>query len=572
MVEDNIRLSTQMSYVPSHSFVMYLLLYLSPLLPRFGMALAYEPVRICMSLFPLCVALPSTILPKLMRDEEREHIARHILYATAFTLSVAMCIRWDVVRQSMDEKWAVHLIVYLSMGTLSLWWFALSHLLENRWFLFLHTHHGDVAVLPLTLVAIGTFIEEVPNNAFQFSRSTVFYIPIVVGWTTLHFIAFNGFATKKTTTHSSNGFHFLAFTAQIIASTHLALIEMKGTPFSFLIFSFVAACLCQLTPPPTSPPRLRKNIAVGMLILNLLLSLPFALLMRHVIGHNSVIIPGLVISSMVVLTIPTAVGNRWVFPAGLYSTLLMSSYVGGEISNVSLLDILAIMCVWWVVFGIIDVLSSPEEDQCLHPAPPPPTAPNASTAQMKYTLLSSMYRMFDSVTIPSSLAHGEHLVDGMLSHIHSSCPIEFTGVWWMEGNHFPVQLLTVHSHTWNKDIDGTYTTSFNLADFTTRSASLSGILNRVGQGFCTMQVEWARGERWVRTPSYMFSFLRLFPATLWLYISGVDEMERLMYDSRGVVTLHYRMLRVARADGSKTRHYQSFLKKHSGVCCIANLH
>jgi hypothetical protein len=72
------------------------------------------------------------------------------------------------------------------------------------------------------------------------------------------------FATSRITTHNSKGFHFLAFTAQIIASTHLALIEMKGTPSSFLIFSFVAACLCQLTPPPTSPPLLRKNIAVGM--------------------------------------------------------------------------------------------------------------------------------------------------------------------------------------------------------------------------------------------------------------------------------------------------------------------
>ena len=133
------------------------LLYATPLMCRVALdGWRTEAWRVALSLFPLVLVLPSIWLPRWIADEEREHVVRHALYALAFTASVSTGVRWDVVATSGD---AWPLVAYALVGTVTLWWFCLSHVLENarRPFSLLYTHQGDVVVLPLTLVAIGTF-------------------------------------------------------------------------------------------------------------------------------------------------------------------------------------------------------------------------------------------------------------------------------------------------------------------------------------------------------------------------------------------------------------------------------
>lgn len=198
-------------------------LYATPVLVRASLSLPGTPAwRVVLSLLPLLVVLPSLHLPRWIKDERWEHVARHAVYALAFTVSAGTSVRWDVVgpAAARGEAWARPLVAYLVLGTATLWWFCASHVLENHGAA-LFTHQGDVAVLPLTLVAIATFHERVPDEAFQFSRSIIFYVPIVVAWATLHFVAFTGFAVSQTTTHTAEGFYFLAHAGLVIAATRL---------------------------------------------------------------------------------------------------------------------------------------------------------------------------------------------------------------------------------------------------------------------------------------------------------------------------------------------------------------
>ena len=250
------------------------LLYLTPVLCRVALHASDDEVgfpsyaRIAWSLLPLLVVLPSLWLPKWIPDERWEHVMRHAMYAMAFTVSAASSVRWDVLWPALwdddvDNHWAPPLVAYLVIGTLTLWWFCLSHILENKRLVPLYTHQGDVTVLPLTLVAIATFANDVPDEVFQFSRSIIYYVPVVVAWATLFFIAFNGFATSTTTTYYAPGFLFLASAALVVAMAHLALLEVQAPSLLFQFFPPVAALLCQMTPRPTEPPVLRPGAWFG---------------------------------------------------------------------------------------------------------------------------------------------------------------------------------------------------------------------------------------------------------------------------------------------------------------------
>ena len=128
----------------------------------------YNIPRLVLSLIPYAIVFPSVLLPQYVHNEETEHVWRHSLYAFAFTVSAMTSMRWDVVIQRSNEPWVAPLLTYLGVGTITLWWFVLSHILENTVDKKIRTHQGDVSVLPLTLFAIATFAYNVPDEAFQF--------------------------------------------------------------------------------------------------------------------------------------------------------------------------------------------------------------------------------------------------------------------------------------------------------------------------------------------------------------------------------------------------------------------
>lgn len=249
-----------------------LLLYALPVVVRAGLAPAWPGAgRVALSFLPLLVVAPTPWLPRWIADEEREHVARHAIYTLAFGVGAASAVRWEVVAPAVaaGEAWAVPLVAYLAVGTFALAWFTLSHVLENARVLPLYTHQGDIAVLPLTLVAIATFAEAVPDEAFQFSRAVVYYVPVIVAWATLMFLAFTGFATSATTTHTHPAFEFVGQAGLVVGAVHLALLEARAPPLAFQVFPVVAALLCQLTvrhadaPARAWRPRLARAAAAG---------------------------------------------------------------------------------------------------------------------------------------------------------------------------------------------------------------------------------------------------------------------------------------------------------------------
>lgn len=238
------------------------LLYLLPLLVRVALN-ASDTVRwadVLLSALPLAIVVPTLRFPTWFREENTEHVVRHAMYALAFTVSAGVAVRWDVLgsalQDSSAERWALPLAAYLAIGTATLWWFCFSHVIENvSSRALLRTHQGDVAVLPLTLVAISTFAADVPDEAVRFWRSALYFVPVVVAWATLHFIAYQGFALSTTTTHTAELFQRMGQSALLIASLHLLLLEARASSVYFQFLPPVAALFSQLMQPPSEGAR-----------------------------------------------------------------------------------------------------------------------------------------------------------------------------------------------------------------------------------------------------------------------------------------------------------------------------
>lgn len=539
-----------------------LLLYVYPIAFRFAIASEFHVGRIALSLLPLPVVLPSTWLPSYFRSEENEHVARHALYATSFMVGAAS-IRWSVVSDAFPEAWTVHLILYLAVGAASLWWFVLSHVLENTVAPRLLTHQGDIAVLPLTLVAIATFVYDVPDDAFQFSRCVIFYVPIVVAWATLHFVAFNGFAQSRTTTYTKKGFDQLGFAGLLIGSVHLALIEMRARPESFLFFPMVAAVLTQVTTRPTDAPRLRAWWFVGACLVQTTASIGLGAALAQFYDATAAYLTPVLVGAGSVFTIPLLCGDWWVVPATLHASLLTLTFLSEHVGDLHLLDIPGVAAGFFVVFRVTHLLAPPEEIQIKPPGTP---LMHATPPQQRARCsVACALRPLNRIPICHRWQHGEDVVRRMMSWRKPSCPVVFAGIWWMKGNSFPMQLVTVHGHEW-RVVDGVHETTFALHKHTTRSATVAGLLNRLGQGMCTTRVEWKEGERWVRTPGWWW--FRLLPCTYWLHRDASDVMTRVVFGATGNVVWQYKMLRIVRGDGSRTMYYGDFMRSYEGVPCI----
>ena len=209
------------------------------------------------TLAPLAVVVPSTLLPRWIADLRWEHVVRHAVYTLGFGVGVGANLRWDVVWPAAfsDEgstaanAWAPALVTYSLLGVLTLGWFCVAHVLENHRLLRVHTHHGDIAVLPLSFVAVGLVNAATPDAAFAWSRSIVFFVPVVVGHATLNFCGHLGFATSAVTTHHLPGFRHVAHGALVVASAHLCLIELRASATLIQFFPIVAALVLMRMPP-----------------------------------------------------------------------------------------------------------------------------------------------------------------------------------------------------------------------------------------------------------------------------------------------------------------------------------
>lgn len=555
----------------SFSFVLYLL----PLMARLALSWpANAPSAwgdVALSVLPLLVVFPTLAFPRIFGDDlETEHVARHVAFALAFTVSIGASVRWEAIEAGLRDAstdWAVPLVTFLGAGCITLWWFCLSHHWENRVARSeVRTHQGDVAVLPLTLVAIATFAERVPDEAFRWSRCVVFFVPVVVGWATLHFIAYNGFATGRITTHTMPGFYHMSLSGLVIASAFLFLIETRAPPLLFQLFPWVAAFLCQLTPTMGRAVPLRTNRLVGVSALSIAFGVAIGTALRArfptlPLAIASVPAVGLVVSA---LTIPPLAGRFWPWASAPYSTLLSTSLLRLRVDFFGVVDALALLAAYWASAHVVEVLASSVED-----FPEGPTGlkfplahdPSARdrTPQERNSLLTSPSKWLQrcaSDQDPSErsalLIRDAHSLAA--KRVHPSCPPEFRGVWYMKNNPFPMTLLAVHHGRWSEDGK---TTRLRTGACLAYEHTFAGFLLKAAMSLNVTNVSVEDG-RWIRTRKTELPPLHLRPDTYWLYRVSENEMLRLAYDRAGRVVFQYRLFRVLWIDERGTPHKTPF--------------
>ena len=324
------------------------LLYLLPLLSR--LALATDPIPwsdALLSQVSVLVVFPSTFLPSAVPDALREHVYRHAIYASAFTIAVATSVHLERVEGP--------LLTFCILGLVTLWWFVLSHWLENAVDAKINTHQGDIAVLPLTLVAIATFVLSVPDDVFRFTRSTIFFVPIIVAWATMFFIAFHDFALQCITTHEHPAFTYYAYAALVVAIVHLVLIETNVNAHTYQFFPLISALFCQCIPlfPSRPCPRPRRRPATLVCAIGASVAVYYAT-MQFRIKEGVWIF--LVANVCAALVLPLVNGTRWVVPGCLIATLTTSNLYK---SLQSTYDLVAIAACHYIVLFVTDWVVKP---------------------------------------------------------------------------------------------------------------------------------------------------------------------------------------------------------------------
>lgn len=546
------------------SFLLYVLPFAARLLLSDDAPLAEDVV---LSLLPtLAVVAPTLWLPRWIHDPETEHVVRHFLYAAGFGGTALASIRWQNV--DLRLEWGVALTGYLVVGFLALLWFCVSHLLENsRVGEMMHTHHGDIVILPLVLVSIGTFANDVPQEVFRFSRSIVFFTPVVVAWATLNFIAFLEFATHTTTRHSSRGFSQLAFAALVVASLHLLLLELQSPPIAFVSLSVSAAFMYQRMPRPADFPfPVRTGREAGTTLVAVLLGWGMSRLFARRWGGGLVIylVPSasLLVAS---LSVPHVTGDRWVWPSAGHASLGCLATLFATGLPVNALDSVAV----YASFLLSTFLCERLCPALRYPRPSrggvPPSASTEGRPQDRLPWWSWSKLTRGRVgTLPIPLLSGRYDERTVVASVEETgrnrAPPSFDGVWWMEGNTFPITLLSLQRARWLSPTSA----RLWMAHPFTREATLSSLLLWACQSLLVLTLTVEEGGKWIRTDVAALPPLNLLHDTYWGYRVSEDEYVRVGYDRRGEEVWRYRLLRVATRDGATTRFHRDFLAAQKG--------
>jgi hypothetical protein len=323
------------------------LLYTLPLLSRLALTTDSIPWSdVLLSQVSVLVVFPSTFLPAVVPDALREHVYRHAVYATAFSIAIPTTLHLEHLEGAF--------LTFCILGLVTLWWFVLSHWLENTMDSKINTHQGDITVLPLTLVAIGTFVLTVPDDVFRFTRSTIFFVPIIVAWATMFFIAFQDFALQCTTTHEHPAFMYYAYAALVVAIVHLVLIETNVSAHTYQFFPLIAALFCQCIPNFPSRPRLRPRRRPATLVCAIGASVAvYYAAMQFRVDEVWIFV---VTNVCVALILPLVNGTRWVGPACLLATLATSNLYK---SLQTTYDLIAIAACHYIVLFVTDWIARP---------------------------------------------------------------------------------------------------------------------------------------------------------------------------------------------------------------------
>lgn len=536
-----------------------LLIGLSPFAVRLAAweegTLAFD---VLVSLLPLMLLISNSFVTEYIMEEQTEHVGRHVLYALAFSIS-ATAVHWDIVVDAWSdgEEWPEYLLLYFVIGGLTLWWFVVAHLLENKnVFGGLYTHQGDVVVLPFTLLVLGTFANSVPDEATRFSRSVIYFVPCIVSWATILLIAYTGFATSKTTTLSNPAFTMVTTIGYLVGITQLLLLETRANPSLYLFSVPAIGVFAQMAYRASEPPKLRPNTTLGSSIVATCLGAGAGAILTFRFSNQCIAIAAYV---TVVCThaVRAVAGKQWILPA----TLLASVNTGIimvflEDVNLRVSDCLAIICLYFVTFALT-ALITPVVFVDEVPNPPPVVGKMPQLGAGPCTISGASHRLN---RLPLCHTHHRYTSDTkawlvpFFDKVDENCPPEFVGVWWMQHNTFPMELITVHRRKWNNS--GTETLFWNGRDITfdtTLSGWCMAVLSKLT--FTNIRV---MNDKWIRTDSWKTP-LRWLTSTFWLYRSDNDTMIRLVYNSHGDIIWRYNMKRIAHSPTRVTHHMTHFL-------------
>lgn len=293
----------------------YILLYISPIIisiiTRYEVA-SFSKFIIC--LLPIISVVPSSFVYLYIKNKDVEHIIRHAWYGISFVIG-GISINWNFVIENMHNIHVFNFIIFSVFGFISLFYFTFSHILEYLGFR-IYTHHGDVSILPLTLVSIVSFYNEVPDDVFIMARTAPLIIIVFVSWSTIHLVAFLDFAKNSTTRYQQQGFNLVTYSAYVTAAVFLVLVESKAQPIYFFFFALFSGVFMQFLRKHDSNIILRKN-TLFVFVFTLIISSISAIVQMFIYEQPLVILHALtclLIPNIVLARINMfLIGYRWPF-------------------------------------------------------------------------------------------------------------------------------------------------------------------------------------------------------------------------------------------------------------------
>ena len=558
--------------------------FLLLLLPLFMRMYLKPPdvLNVTLSLVPFLFLIIASYGPSIWKDEEVEHLARHIIFTAVFAMSAGVSIDWAYVMQEIDNINVARIILFVLVAGGTQLWFCIAHILENSGSSFVRTHQGDAAVLPSSLIILSIVHATFPLGVFRYMQSLLYLIPVLVGWCTIFFLTHTNFGNLRVTTYTSNGYTSASLQGFLLATTHLCILETRAPIEIFIFAPFITSIICQTSYPATDPDVSVKDKSMMNVILQTVAAIFFGSLagLIFVLYYNIqspativAILSGCILLNDISVSLGRELmGNRWPVPFSLWVTYITLIMVAALDVKIHIIDILLLEGVFLVDFLLVMIvtysLNTSELEECTPPHPP------SYDPIQKNTFVDWVVKIERVLTEPIErclpgrryTAKNRNWMYGFFKVVDKNCPPRFQGVWWMKDNTLPMHLISVQHCPW---IHGVEATLLNFEN-TSRSRTLLALCSHVISKFSTTHMRIIDAN-WVSTDITISLFGKtLLKNRLWIYTDPdkPDQMRRLQYNSKGEITYDYQLCRIAYSLPNKKIHetvfMEEFLEKYKG--------
>ena len=452
-----------------------------------------DVLNITLSLVPFLLLIIASYGPSIWKDEEVEHLARHIVFTVVFAVSAGVSIDWPYVMQEIENVNVARILLFVLVAGGTQLWFCIAHILENSGSSFMRTHQGDAAVLPSSLIILSIVHATFPLAVFRYMQSLLYLIPVLVGWCTIFFLTHTNFGNLRVTTYSSNGYTSASLQGFLLATTHLCILETRAPIEIFIFAPFVTSIICQTSYPATNPDMSTDNKNRINVIVQTVAAVFFGTMAGFIfVLYYSIqspativaIIFGCILLNDVSVSLGRELmGNRWPVPFSLWVTYISLIMFAALEIKIHIVDILVLEVTFLVdlllVMTVTYTLNISNSEELTPPHPP------LYDPVQKNTFIDWIVKLERVLTEPIECcfpgrrytAKNRNWLYGFFKVVNKNCPPRFQGVWWMKDNTLPMHLISVHHCPWNHGEEATLFNSEN----TSRSRTLLALCSS-----CTM--------------------------------------------------------------------------------------